>query len=179
MAAIPKALLNKLTPDEVRLLTPGLKYDRGKPESSKLPDPRVLKKSDTAQLLEVMMRFNLAGTWQSIVTYNMQYAARLATIPPGPGIQMALDGILDTMSGRGLLGMTRRVWESSNTLEAIEGDVSHELIWVSQDDQNSCSACLEAEGQIMSYMDWQLRGGPGEGTCLGGSMCRCTLVRVD
>jgi hypothetical protein len=179
MPASNNATLGKLSDDEIQFLTPGLKYVNGKPQSSKLPKTEDMSKLSPGELASVLRHFNVFGPWDSFVMGNMDYVQRILPIAPNtPAMQAVMKNLIDMSSKRALVGMTRRISENWSTLEAANGNMAQEFVWVSLDDISSCSACLAMEGTVKSFIDWQREGTPGASVCEGGDYCRCALIAI-
>jgi hypothetical protein len=172
--------LGKLDDKKVSYITPGLKYVNGRPESSKLPSLDAISKLDNSELLQVLNHYNVFGPTDQFKMESVEYVTRMTQYPPGsPAFKEAVVALGDVSSKRGLVGMTRRASENYSTVESIDGNVEQELIYVCLDDNSSCRACLDKDGEIHTFLEWQDIGGPGAATCAGGHNCRCSLIKVE
>ena len=172
--------LSQLDEDELRFITPGLTYKNNRPEMSKLPSLADMKQLPNAELLQVLNHFQVFRAWETFVMANMAYVERLTNIAPGSqAMGLAVRALIDTSSRRALIGMSRRALEQWSTLEAVDGKVETEMIWMCLDDESSCQNCLDNDGEIDSMINWQRRGPPGSGVCEGGDYCRCSLIKIS
>jgi hypothetical protein len=177
---IKNVVLGKLDDKKASYITPGLTYINGRPESLKLPSLEAISKLDNSELLQVLNHYNVFGPTDQFKMESMEYVSRMTSYPPGSqAFSEAVAALGDTSSKRGLVGMTRRASENYSTVESIDGNVEQELIYVCLDDNASCKACLDKDGEIHTFIEWQDVGGPGAATCAGGHNCRCSLIRVD
>lgn len=173
--------LSELNKEEAKFITPGLTTDsRGRPTVSGIPSLDNMKDLTTSGLAQVLKNYNVFGPWGTFIAESRAYVSRMTTYAPGSkAFDKAAEQLVDSTSKRGLLGMARRASENWSTLEAIKGNENQELMWVCLDSDSSCENCLEKDGQIYTYLEWQVIGPPGAATCLGGNYCRCSLIRVD
>jgi hypothetical protein len=174
-------------------ITPGLRRD-ARPEQVRLPNIDEMRDLSNGQLIDILEHFGVVQPWETMVANASSYVARLTELRPGTeefraeveritspqiGIfQTEVGRIVDAESRRGLLSLSRRTAQAWSSLDAIDGNVSQEMIWITEGDDHVCESCVSRGGTIMTYAEWQDAGPPGASVCLGGDQCRCDLVAV-
>jgi len=163
-----------------RYISPGLTTD-SRPKQASLPDMVELRDLPNDQLLSVLEHYGVIEPWHQMKQRATEYVQRMSRIRPGDeqAIQDAVDEITTTASRRGMLGLNRRIYETWSSLDAIDGNLNQDMIWICEDDESSCTGCKSHGGEIKSYAEWQIEGPPGAAICKGGDYCRCQLVAVD
>ena len=163
--------------DDNRFITPGLRHD-GPPELNRLPnidDMRNLTNEELAKLLEHYGILEPIGMQQ---TAAMDYVRRMMPLRSEEDIRAAYNELINN-ERRQLLGLNRRVAQQWSTLDAIDGDMEKEMIWIAEDDEATCDSCAPRSGEIATFREWKQRGMPGAEVCRGGDYCRCDLVVID
>ncbi|MCP4540168.1 MAG: hypothetical protein GY832_23770 [Chloroflexi bacterium] len=147
-----------------------------------MPTAASLTSQDPAELHAILQRLGVEKPWQEMSDDAAQYVARmqdrLTPAMTDKEINAEAARITAPMSKRGLLGLARRTNERWTTMEALDavGDMSHELIRISEGDENTCDSCLALAGSTGTIFEHQEVGLPGSASCDGGDMCRCELV---
>lgn len=149
------------------------------PKLIRLPDLKDIKNLSLKDLKDTLKHYGVTEAWESYEANAASYLARVSSIPPGPLFDAELERILDVSSKRGALGMSRRAVQTWSTLEAIDGNVNQEMMWLNEDDDRTCEPCDQNGGEIHTYAEWVQIGLPGAQTCLGGDYCRCDLLVID
>lgn len=82
-------------------------------------------------------------------------------------------------SSRFMLGEARRIAEREQTLQEINGDLTQNVVYIAEDDENTCDECPELNGEEGTYISLaQANMLPGD-RCEGGNNCRCIIVAVN
>ena len=76
-----------------------------------------------------------------------------------------------------MLGTSRRMATRHETLRAVDGNLSQEMIYINEADE-PCEECDPLGGMIKTYAEFIDDGDLPSDRCLGGSNCLCTLMRV-
>ena len=165
--------------EDNQYITPGL-TSSSPPEQVRLPDIKALGDLTNEQLLQVLEHYGIVAPWDTLVSTAAQYVARLTELRPGsPEFAAEVQRILDLESRRGMLSVSRRVHQQWSSLDAIDGDMGKQMVWITELDSSVCEPCSQRGGLMMSYREWQSTGMPGAAVCQGGDLCRCDLVVVD
>ena len=145
-----------------------------------LPDIASLSYLADEELFALLSRFDVLDDLDAQRILAEDVANRLMRIPGGTGeFEAQMDRLLESSARRVLVGMARRTQERWQTLEAIDGDFTAELIRVSEGDDHVCENCQALAGAIGTLADHESIGLPGTASCLGGDYCRCQLVRIS
>jgi len=169
----------QLTEGGERLISPGL-TDGATPQQARLPSIADMRNLSQAELFDVLEQYGVTEPWESMINDTRKYLQRVSSITPGSDRwNEELNNLITTESRRGMLNLARRTQERFSTLDAIDGNVNQEMMWVTVSDDNLCENCDARGGRIQSYAQWTQDGLPGSAVCLGGDQCRCELVLVD
>lgn len=163
--------------DDNRYITPGLKHD-DRPHTRKLPTVKELGDLSNAEILKVLNHYGITEPYGILQSQAMEYVRRMMPLRSEADIQAAFNELINN-ERRQLLGVSRRVSQQWSTLDAIQGDIDKELIWLAEDDEATCDSCAPRSGDIDTFAGWKARGLPGSATCRGGNYCRCDLVVID
>ncbi len=167
--------------EDNQLISPGLTAD-APPELVRLPSIADMKNMTTGELADVMEYYGVTGkSFAQMQTESIGYVTRMTAYPPNSlEWDNAINNLIDTQSKRGMLGMTRRISERWSTLDTIDGNINHEMVWITEgDDGSRCDQCAARAGELYTYKEWTVRGLPGSGVCDGGDMCRCELGAIE
>lgn len=165
-----------------RINSPVIEREGGIPTGVQLPTAASMVNMDDAELHALLQRYGVAKPWQEMSDDAAQYVARMQsrTTPAmtEEEVNEEVARITTPISQRGLRGLARRTQERWTTMEALDavGDMSHELIRISEGDDAVCDSCLALAGSIGTIFEHEAIGLPGSQSCDGGDDCRCTLV---
>jgi hypothetical protein len=163
-----------------KIVAPGIVQGAMVPTIERLPTAQEMLSMSDADLIALLQRYNIVDDWEYIVNSASRYNERMSRLNPGdPGWEGQMRELLSTESRRGLLGLNRRAAERWQTMEALDGDPSQELIRLGEGDDDMCDRCREREGAIGTYAEHTAMGLPGAASCSGGDNCRCVLVAID
>ena len=129
-----------------------------------------------AQLHEYLRIYGLNDA-NNIRMKQMQYLQRFNITPDDPNFKAALARLVgESNSGRTVVAMARRASESAQTIEAIDGNMGKEVMYVNEDDP--CDECLALNG-ITEPVTWFMANNamPSD-RCLGKDNCKCDFVPV-
>ena len=130
----------------------------------KLPSLEAMKNLSVDELSAVLEHYGIIN-FESIKAGAEKYLERVTNIPKGSRRwQNELNALLNSRSQHGAMKLARRVSERWNTMAAIDGDINAELIWVSVDDDDTCSPCFDNGGEIKTFSEWTVDGLPGAET---------------
>lgn len=163
-----------------RLTSPTIEWS-SPPNQVRLPSASDLKGMPPEQLSKILKQFGISKPWPQMKMATAAYAERMMTIPPGnPGaLQDEIKRLLDFESKRGALGAARRAYREYAMIEAMDGDVQTDLIWISDGDDGTCERCAARGGDIGTVQYHAAQGLPGPSVCQGGDYCRCQLLPID
>ena len=162
----------------IRLLAPGIELGDA-PSQVRLPSIEEMSRLSRKELLDVLQHYGVTEPWESMRASTAAYLERVSNIVPGdPRWEAEMNALLGGEQ-RALLSLARRTSEKWGTLDAIDGNVNQEMMWVTHTDDNLCDNCDDRGGEIKTYAEWVQAGLPGAAVCLGGDQCRCELVPVD
>lgn len=163
--------------DDGRFITPGLTHDI-RPNQAKLPTLAEMKDMSNADLLRTLNHYGITEPYNMLQMQSMDYVRRMMPLKTSEDINRAYSQLINN-ERRQLLGVTRRVSQQWSTLDAIQGNIQQELIWIAEDDEATCDACAPRSGEIETWIGWRQRGMPGSEVCQGGNYCRCDLIVVN
>lgn len=163
--------------DDGRFITPGLKWD-DEPETRRLPTLDEMRDLSDAELLKVLSYYGITEPYAMLQTQSMDYVRRMMPMASDTEINRAFAELM-AKERRQLLGVTRRVSQQWSTLDAMQGNIQQEFIWLAEDDEATCDSCAPRSGEIDTWLGWKQRGMPGSETCRGGNLCRCDLLPFD
>jgi len=174
---LPQPKATKYTDANGKLIAPDLAVDA--PMLDRLPSASEMLSLSKADLLNYLQRFRVIDDWPRLVTEAQAYNARMSALSPdSPDWEDQIRNLVSTESRRGLLGLTRRMSERYQTLEAMDGDPTTEFVRISEGDSAVCEVCQDLAGSIGTYAQ-HMQNAPGAASCLGGDYCRCVLVAVE
>ena len=164
-----------------RFITPGLTHS-DRPEAFKMPTIAEMKgmvqtPEGRAELERMLDHFGIGNSLNYLKGAASDYVQRMTTLT-GQAFQDEVNNLISRESGRGLLGMSRRMHQQFAALRDIDGNVNQLMIRVTEGDDSMCENCEALGGEIRTYADWA-GDMPGSQSCLGGDNCRCTLHPVD
>lgn len=149
------------------------------PEQFRFPEISELVNMTPEELTYYLERFGIKEAWPQMRASTAGYVQRMTSMPPGsPAFMDEINRLLDAESKRGALSMTRRAYRELATIDALDGDVATELIWITDGDDGTCPHCESRGGDIGTIQYHAAKGLPGPGVCLGGDMCRCQLLPI-
>lgn len=163
--------------DDYNFITPGLRRD-DEPYQRRLPTLVEMGNLSNGELLRTLNHYGITEHYGILQTQDMDYVRRMMPMRSEGDINRAYQDLLRNQE-RHLLGVTRRVAERWSTLDAIQGDINKEMIWIAEDDEATCENCAPRSGEIDTWIGWKERGFPGAETCQGGNLCRCDLTVID
>ncbi len=155
------------------------------PEILPLPDLADMVNLSNAELQDLLARYGISEHWPGLVAQVQRYNADFASMSTrlDPAAFAAAEARLldlapraDGKPSQAMLGLARRTQERYTTLEAIDGNVEQDMIWISEGDDSVCSGCSEHAGEIKSYAE-HMADPPGSQQC--GPRCRCQLIMID
>jgi hypothetical protein len=150
------------------------------PWATPLPDPADIVAMNALDMITTLQAYSIEDDWAALVQQAQAYVTRVRDIPPGsPRWEQEIERLTTTESDRGLIGTARRMTERYTTAEAIDGNPGQQLIRIAEGDENTCDECWDREGAIGTIAEHSALGLPGAASCLGGHLCRCTLVPID
>jgi len=165
-----------------RIITPLIEREGGIPTGLRLPSSADMLNMSDAELHATLQRFGVSKPWPEMSDDAAQYVARMQSqtseAMTDEEIAAETARITTPISQRGLRGLARRTQERWTTMEALDavGDMSHELIRISEGDDSVCDNCLALAGTIGTIFEHEAVGLPGSQSCYGGDDCRCQLV---
>lgn len=172
---VPERQLDK---KGARLIAPGIKQGAS-PQQARLPRIEDMSRLSKKQLTDVLQHYGVMKPWDSMIADTSKYLERVSGIVEGdPRWKQEMDALLGSEQ-RALVSLSRRVSEKWSTLDAIDGNVKQELMWITHTDDSLCENCEDRGGEIKTFEEWSAEGLPGASVCLGGDQCRCELVPVD
>lgn len=163
--------------DDVTFVTPGLRAGDS-PRYAALPDLAEMKNMTNEELMRTMTHYGITEPLGILQSQAMEYVRRMMPLRTDEDINLAFAELVAN-ERRQLLGTARRVQQQWSTLDAIQGNLEQELIWLAEDDEATCDSCAPRSGEIDTFIGWKQRGMPGSATCRGGNYCRCDLVAID
>ena len=164
-----------------RLRSPGIARPDGLvPVGVKLPSVNDLLDLSIPELVDVLQRYGIVASWADAKARAAKVIADLNGIPSGPLFDARMRA-LTTDNQLALVGQARRTMERYTTVQAMTGDENQEFIRLPEDYDESriCDACYELAGTIGTMAQHEEVGLPGAASCLGGDLCRCTLVPIE
>lgn len=164
-----------------RYITPGLTHS-DRPEAFKMPTIAEMKgmastPEGRAELQRMLDHFGIGNSLNYLKSDAADYVQRMTTLT-GEAFKNEVNNLISRETGRGLLGMSRRMHQQFAALRDIDGNVNQPMIRVTEGDDSMCENCEALGGEIRTYADWA-GDMPGSQSCLGGDNCRCTLHPVD
>lgn len=163
--------------DDNTYVTPGLR-EGDSPTYVALPELADMKDMSNAELLKMLNYYGITEPYNMLQTQSMEYVRRMMPLRSDEDINRAYSELINN-ERRQLLGVSRRVAQQWSTLDAIQGNMYQELIWIAEDDEATCDSCAPRSGEIATWAEWKQRGMPGSEVCRGGNYCRCDLIPVD
>ena len=167
--------------DKGQYVTPGLRRN-SPPEQVRLPELADMKNLSMAELQGILTHYGVGTPWDSLKNDMAGYVARMTELTDKDAIQREVERLMDPtgpMARRHMLGMARRVDQTWSMLDAADGDMNAEFVWITEFDDDVCPGCEGNGGDEASLAEWYTVGLPGPNVCFGGSYCRCDLLRVD
>ena len=163
--------------DDNTFVTPGLRTGDS-PRYVALPDLAAMKNMTNEELMQTLNHYGITEPLGILQSQAMEYVRRMMPLRSDEDINRAFAELVAN-ERRQLLGTARRVQQQWSTLDAIQGDMNQELIWLAEDDEATCDSCAPRSGEIDTWWGWKQRGMPGSAVCRGGNYCRCDLVAID
>lgn len=163
-----------------RLLAPGIDRPDGLvPVSVQLPSLNDLLDLTPNELIDILQRYGIVENWAAIKN-RAQYTTSQLHDVSGPMFQRKLENAIQAAQTQ-LVGECRRTLERYTTVMAVDGKPEQLLIRMPEDYDPGriCDACYELAGTIGSLSQHEAVGLPGSSSCLGGNLCRCTLVPYE
>ncbi len=168
----------QLDPTGARLIAPGLNAG-DTPTQARLPSIEQMSRLSQKELIDVLQHYGVTKPWEQMRLETSKYLERVSGIQPNSDRwKEEMNSILDHESTAGMRKLTKRVTENWSTLDSIDGNLQHEMMWITVTDDSLCIECEDNGGDIQTYEDWAIQGLPGAAVCLGGDECRCELVPV-
>lgn len=139
--------------------------------SSKNPD-------DVNAMSGLLHRFGFPAPDQ-MIEQQQKYLAGFGITPNSQNYEQQMSRLRGDLSGRFLLGISRRTQEQYQTLKAIDGNLSTEMIRIAEGD-DPCDRCEPLDGTIDTYAGHVKNGTlPGGTSCEGGDNCLCVMFPLE
>jgi hypothetical protein len=107
-----------------------------------------------------------------------KYLERFNITPDDPRYEAEMERLAENGT-RFMLGEARRVAERQQTMHEINGDLTQNVVYIAEDDENTCDECPELNGEEGPYIQLARNNMlPGD-RCEGGNNCRCIIVAVN
>ena len=150
--------------------------------------PKVVPGLDTASLKElgtedigtlnnVVGKFGLTNSPEQMLDMQSSMLQAFSSRPGSPMYETDLMRLKEGMEGRVLLGQSRRVSERFETLTAIDGNMSQEMIYLNEGD-DPCDGCAPLGGETMTYAEFIQNDMLPGSQCYGGDLCLCQLMAI-
>ena len=146
----------------------------------KLPSVNDLLGLSESELVDLLQRYGVVASWADARARAAKVVADMHGIPSGPLFEARLQSAIDT-GQRELIGQARRTMERYTTVQAMDGTETQEFVRMPEDydETRICDVCYELAGTIGTMAQHEEVGLPGSASCLGGDLCRCTLVPYE
>lgn len=145
------------------------------PRSVPMPSPAEMRGMSKSELSAIMTRFGWVPTWANEKEVHAKWLERWGITTDDPRYEREMERLLQSETATSMLGETRRLAESYETLAAIDGNVNTETIYINEG-EDPCEECVPLAGEIMTYAERvATKSLPGD-RCLGGSNCLCAIM---
>jgi hypothetical protein len=163
-----------------RLIAPTVtQINQGEVVRDPLPDLRDLKDLEPYQQYAVLSRFKIAEDIETAQQHILQGIIPMQN-RSREAAALELDSMLDAATRKALRRQTKKAMREYAILDTLDGNVDQEVVWICENDENSCQNCIDMDGTIGVYSDFVADGTlPGASVCLGGDDCNCQLSVVE
>lgn len=138
-------------------------------------DLRSLSTQDTDELLQYLEQFGVIDTPDKLIEAAAVHLQRFNIGPDDPRYAAEMERLTDAQSGNLLLGQARRVSERYETLMAVDGDMTINMIYLAEG-EDPCEECAELNGIEGTYEELLAADTLPGSRCLGKHKCQCVLV---
>jgi hypothetical protein len=150
------------------------------PVGVRLPGVNDLLNLEPSELVDLLQRYGVVASWADTRARAAKVIADMHGIPSGPLFEAKMSA-LTTDYKLALVGQARRTMERYTTVQAMDGTEGQEFVRMPEDydETRICDVCYELAGTIGTMAQHEEVGLPGSASCLGGDLCRCTLVPYE
>jgi hypothetical protein len=149
------------------------------PSGFPIPDVNSMSKLSTSQKLKVAQRYGWREPPRSYREDVSRYVSRFSTLGPEAHAGQVDDLLNVYKSKRAGTQMARSSYRNYQQQAAQNGNPNQNLVWVGEDDENTCDGCDRHEGDEGTLEEIKAGSGGGPGMQECGGQCRCDTVPAE